>query len=80
MRRTTKKNSAALTTRGTIKKTDLSQNGDKLSLVIDDQKKREEKLFPLQINKKTVIYVEKDKLNTYYAEKARKKLKLETDE
>ncbi|MBP1615986.1 MAG: hypothetical protein H6Q13_3434 [Bacteroidetes bacterium] len=80
MRRTTKKNSAALTTRGTIKKTDLSQNGDKLSLVIDDQKKREEKLFPLQINKKTVIYVEEDKLNTFYAEKARKKLKLETDE
>ena len=63
-----------LTTKGTYKKVDLSRNGDKTSQAVAAQKKREEKLFPLRLNSKTVIYVTKEKQNTYYAEKAKNKM------
>ena len=61
-------------TKGTYKKVDLTKNGDKTSQAVAAQKKRERKLFPLRLNSKTVIYVTKDKQNTYYAEKAKKKM------
>ena len=63
-----------LTTKGAYKKVDLSQNGDKTSQAVAAQKNREKKLFPLRLNSKTVIYVTKDKQNSYYAEKAKKKM------
>ena len=63
-----------LTTKGTYRKVDLTVNGDKTSQAIAAQKKREKKLFPLRLNSKTVIYVTKDKQNSYYAEKAKKKM------
>lgn len=63
-----------LTTKGTYKKVDLTVNGNKTSQAVAAQKKREEKLFPLRLNSKTVIYVTIDKQNTYYAEKAKKKM------
>lgn len=63
-----------LTTKGTYKKVDLSVNGDKTSQAVAAQKKREEKLFPLRLNSKTVIYVKKENQNMYYAEKAKKKI------
>ena len=61
-------------TKGTYKKVDLSQNGDKTSQAVAAQKKREKKLFPLRLNSKTVIYVKKENQNMYYAEKAKKKM------
>ena len=63
-----------LTTKGTYKKVDLSQNGDKTSQAVAAQKNREKKLFPLRLNSKTVIYVTKDKHNPCYAERAKKKM------
>ena len=63
-----------LTTKGPYKKVGLSINGDKTSQAVAAQKKREEKLFPLRLNSKTVIYVKKENQNTYYAEKAKKKM------
>ena len=63
-----------LTTKGTYKKVDLTVNGNKTSQAVAAQKKREEKLFPLRLNSKTVIYVTKENQNTYYAEKAKKKM------
>ena len=63
-----------LTTKGTYRKVDLTVNGNKTSQAVAAQKKREEKLFPLRLNSKTVIYVTRDKQNSYYAEKARKKM------
>ena len=63
-----------LTTKGTYKKVDLTVNGDKTSQAVAAQKKREQKLFPLRLNSKTVIYVTKDKHNPCYAERARKKM------
>lgn len=63
-----------LTTKGVYKKVDLTVNGDKTSQAVAAQKKREQKLFPLRLNSKTVIYVTRDKQNTYYAEKAKKKM------
>jgi hypothetical protein len=63
-----------ITKKGTYKKVDLTVNGDKTSQAIAAQKKREQKLVPLRLNSKTVIYVTKDKQNTYYAEKAKKKM------
>ena len=63
-----------LTTKGTYKKVDLTKNGDKVSQVVAAQKNREKKLFPLRLNSKTVIYVTKENQNTYYAEKAKKKM------
>lgn len=63
-----------ITTKGTYKKVDLSQNGDKTSQAVEKQKKREENLFPLRLNSKTVIYVKKENQNMYYDEKAKKKI------
>ena len=62
------------TTKGTYKKVDLTKNGDKTNQAVEAQKKREKKLFPLRLDSKTVIYVTRDKQNTYYAEKAKKKM------
>jgi len=66
-----------ITTKGTYKKVDLTINGDKTSQAVAAQKKREKKLFPLRLNSKTVIYVTRDKQNSYYAEKAKKKMGIE---
>ena len=63
-----------ITTKGTYKKVDLTVNGNKTSQAVAAQKNREQKLFPLRLNSKTVIYVTRDKHNTYYAEKAKKKM------
>ena len=63
-----------LTTKGTYKKVDLSVNGDKTGQAVAAQKNREKKLFPLRLNSKTVIYVTKENHNTYYAERAKKKM------
>ena len=63
-----------ITTKGAYKKVDLSKNGDKTSQAVAAQKKREEKLFPLRLDSKTVIYVKKENQNSYYAEKAKKKM------
>ena len=63
-----------LTTKGTYKKVDLSLNGDKTSQAVAAQKNREQKLFPLRLNSKTVIYVKKENQNMYYAEKVKKKM------
>ena len=46
-----------LTTKGTYKKVDLTVNGDKTSQAVAAQKKREQKLFPLRLNSKTVNIV-----------------------
>ncbi len=62
------------TTKGTYKKVDFTVNGDKTIQAVAAQKKREKKLLPLRLNSKTVIYVTRDKQNTYYAEKARIKM------
>ena len=62
------------TTKGTYKKVDLSQNGDKTSQAVAAQKNREQKLFPLRLNSKTVIYVKRENQNKHYAEKAKKKM------
>ena len=63
-----------ITTKVAYKKVDLSKNGDKTSQAVAAQKKREEKLFPLRLDSKTVIYVKKENQNSYYAEKAKKKM------
>ena len=63
-----------LTTKGTYKKVDLSKNGDKTSQAVAAQKKRENKLVPLRLNSKTVIYVTKDKHNPCYDKKTKKKM------
>ncbi|WP_321331863.1 hypothetical protein [uncultured Bacteroides sp.] len=66
------------TERGTIRKTDSTQNEDepRLEKMIKAQRKRERKLHPLRLNSKTVIYVTKDKNNPQYAESMRIKLGL----
>ena len=52
------------------KKIDTTVNGD-----VDEQHKEvERRLFPLRLNKTTVIYVTKDKQNEAYAAKARKRM------
>lgn len=61
------------TTKGTYKKVDLSVNGDKTSLAVAAQKKREEKLFPLRLNSKTVIYVKKNRIKIRITLKKRKR-------
>lgn len=58
------------------KKVDTSVNGDAEHLV-EKHKDVEKKLYPLRIDKRTIIYVTKDKLTPEYAEKKRKSMNLE---
>ena len=55
------------------KKIDTAVNGDAESLA-GQHKEVERRLFPLRLNKTTVIYVTKDKQNEAYAAKARKRM------
>lgn len=55
------------------KKIDTAVNGDVESLA-EQHKEVERRLFPLRLNKTTVIYVTKDKQNEAYAAKARKRM------
>lgn len=55
------------------KKIDTTVNGDVESLA-EQHKEVERRLFPLRLNKTTVIYVTKDKQNEAYAAKARKRM------
>lgn len=52
----------------------LDCNDDKLQSVIDKYKKREKPLFPLRINRQTVIYVTKEKCNSRYKEEYLKRM------
>lgn len=69
-----KRNKQAISDR--YKKVDTTVNGDAERLV-EEHRKVEKKLYPLRLDKKTVIYVTKDKLNEKYAEKARKRMGIE---
>lgn len=51
------------------RKGDNSKNGKKLDEFISAQRNNEKKLFPLRINRTTVIYVSKEKCTPEYAEK-----------
>lgn len=44
----------------------LFNNDDHLDSVIENYKRKEKPLFPLRINRQTVIYVTKDKCNEEY--------------
>lgn len=55
------------------KKIDTTVNGD-AEILVEQHKKAEKQLFPLRLNKTTVIYVTKDKQNEIYAAKARKRM------
>ena len=55
------------------KKIDTTVNGNAESLA-EQHKEVERRLFPLRLNKTTVIYVTKDKQNEAYAAKARKRM------
>lgn len=50
------------------RKADTTKNGDKVHQCIANQRKREKELYPLRINKTTVIFVKKEKCNEKYAE------------
>lgn len=55
------------------KKADTSKNSDKLEEAIQRHMQRQKHLYPLRINKTTVIYVIKSKCNEAYAEQYRAK-------
>lgn len=56
------------------RKADTTKNGKKLEECISAHRKREKNLFPLRINRTTVIYVTKDKCTPEYAEKYAKRI------
>lgn len=56
------------------RKSDNCKNGKKLEECVKAHKKRERNLFPLRINRTTVIYVTKDKCTPEYAEKYERKI------
>lgn len=56
------------------RKVDTRVNGDKVLQAVENQKKREKKLFPLRIDSRTVIYVSKNKCNSEYAQKYKEKI------
>lgn len=51
------------------KKADTTKNSENLDEVIERHMKRNKRLYPLRINKTTVIYVTKDKCNQEYRQK-----------
>lgn len=57
------------------KKIDTSVNGD-AEFLAENHKEVEKKLYPLRIDKRTVIYVTKDKLTQEYAEEKMERMKL----
>lgn len=56
------------------RKADTTKNGKKLEECISAHLKREKGLFPLIINRNTVIYVTKDKCTPEYSEKYANKI------
>lgn len=54
------------------RKSDNNKNGKNVDDCISRQIERERNLYPLRINKTTVIYVTKNKCTAEYAEKYRK--------
>lgn len=56
------------------KKDDSSRNDDNLDVVVARCINKDKNLYPLRINKTTVIYVTKDKCNEKYAEQYRNKI------
>lgn len=60
------------------KKIDTTVNGD-AEILVEQHKKAEKQLFPLRLNKTTVIYVTKDKQNEAYAERARKRMGIKSE-
>ena len=63
-----KRNKKAISDR--YKKIDTTVNGEAERLV-EEHRKVEKKLYPLRLDKKTVIYVTKDKCTKEYAQKRR---------
>lgn len=57
------------------RKIDASVNGD-AEILVKKHKEIEKHLYPLRIDKRTVIYVTKDKLTPEYAERKRRNLRL----
>lgn len=51
------------------RKPDMELNGNKVTQAVELQKLREKTLFPLRINRTTIIYVPKEKCTPEYAEK-----------
>lgn len=60
------------------KKIDTTVNGD-AEILVEQHKQAEKQLFPLRLNKTTVIYVTKDKQNEAYAERARKRMGIKSE-
>lgn len=58
------------------RKADTKKNGKNLEECIAAHREREKSLYPLRINRTTVIYVTKDKCTPEYAEKYAGKMKL----
>lgn len=55
------------------KKVDITVNGD-AERFVEQHREVEKHLYPLRLNKNTVIYVTKDKQNEEYARKARRRM------
>lgn len=56
------------------RKPDLEVNGSKIDEAAARQREREKHLFPLRVDKNTVIYVPKNKCNSEYASKFLRKI------
>lgn len=54
------------------RKINMEENPKGVENLVLKQKQRERHLFPLRINKQTVIYVARDKCNKEYAERYKK--------
>lgn len=61
------------------RKIDTTVNGD-AEMLVEKHREFEKKLYPLRIDKRTVIYVTKDKLTPEYVEMSRKKLLHQEDD
>ncbi len=61
------------------KKIDTTVNGN-AEMLVEKHREFEKKLYPLRIDKRTVIYVTKDKLTPEYVEMSRKKLLHQDDD
>lgn len=56
------------------RKPDLEVNGNKVHEAVVRQREREKHLFPLRVDRNTVIYVPIEKYNFEYAEKYKRKM------
>lgn len=59
----------------TRRKPDTEHNASGLEKYIDQQRKKEEHLFPLRINDRMTLLVPKEKCSREYAEAFRKKIR-----